>query len=103
MPIAEEPHVERSRVTPRIAPGTELLGEYKGSGFLEPQYLVRRGDGQFIQLPRLLYLLTLAVDGRCDSELLAETVSGQLGRRLTGPAVEYLLENKLRPLGLLAS
>lgn len=105
MQPAEGPQVERPRALPQIAPGTELVGEYKGSGFLEPQYLVRRGDGQFIQLPRLLYLLTFAVstNGPCDSELLAETVSRQLGRQLTRPAVEYLLENKLRPLGLLAS
>jgi putative peptide zinc metalloprotease protein len=103
---AEGPQVERPRASlPQIAPGTELLGEYRGSGFLEPQYLVRRGDGQFIQLPRLLYLLAFAVstNGPCDSELLAETVSRQLGRQLTRPAVEYLLEDKLRPLGLLAS
>src|SRR5512143_983729 len=99
----EEPHVERSRVAPRIAPGTELVGEYKGSGFLEPQFLVRRGDGQFIQLPRLLYLLAGAVDGRRTPELLAETVSKQFGRQVTGLAVEYLLEDKLGPLGLLAS
>lgn len=90
-------------MAPRIAPGTELVGEYKGSGFLEPQFLVRRGDGQFIQLPRLLYLLACAVDGRRTPELLAETVSKQFGRQVTGLAVEYLLEDKLGPLGLLAS
>ena len=38
----------------RPAPGLSLLGEYQGSGFTEPRYLVRRADGQVIQLSRLL-------------------------------------------------
>jgi putative peptide zinc metalloprotease protein len=53
-------------------PGLELLGEYQGSGFAEPRYLVRRCDGQVIQLSRLLYLVVAAVadgsgDGGCDA------------------------------------
>ena len=30
----------------RPADGLCLLGEYRGSGFAEPRFLVRRGDGQ---------------------------------------------------------
>ena len=39
---------------PRLADGTELLGELKDSGFAQPQSLIRRADGQVIQLSRLL-------------------------------------------------
>ncbi|MHA6796868.1 hypothetical protein ACVGVM_25650 [Pseudonocardia bannensis] len=35
---------------PRPAAGIELIGRYQGSGFTEPRYLVRRGDGQVVQL-----------------------------------------------------
>ena len=36
-------------------------GEYQGSGFTEPRFLVRRADGQVIQLSRLLYVVTEAI------------------------------------------
>ncbi len=34
---------------PRLAEGTELLGEFKDSGYSQPPSLVRRADGQVIQ------------------------------------------------------
>ena len=39
----------------RLAPGIELLGELKDSGFAEPRSLIRRADGQVIQLFRPLF------------------------------------------------
>jgi hypothetical protein len=45
----------------RPAEGLRLLGEYQGSGFTEPRFLVRRGNGQVIQMSRLLYLVTAAI------------------------------------------
>jgi putative peptide zinc metalloprotease protein len=41
---------------PLLTEGVELIGEYQGSGFQEPRYILRRADGQVIQLPRLLYV-----------------------------------------------
>ena len=35
---------------PRLAEGVELLGEYKDSGYSQPPSLVRRPDGQVIQM-----------------------------------------------------
>lgn len=95
------------RRRPALAEGTELLGEYQGSGFREPQYLLRRQDGQVIQLPRLLYLLAAALDGQRldgqrDVDQLTEHVSGEFGRRLTTPQVLFLLDQRLRPAGILA-
>jgi putative peptide zinc metalloprotease protein len=37
---------------PRLADGVELLGEYKDSGYSQPPSLVRRPDGQVIQMSR---------------------------------------------------
>ena len=69
---------------PRLAAGIELLGELKDSGFAEPQSLIRRADGQVIQLSRLLYLVSCLMDGTRGAEDIAAAVSAELGRTLTG-------------------
>ena len=43
---------------PRLADGVELLGEYQDSGYSQPPSLVRRADGQVIQMSPLLYRVT---------------------------------------------
>ena len=48
----------------RLAAGTELLGEYQDSGYRTPKFLVRRADGQVMQLPLLLYRVACLLDGR---------------------------------------
>ena len=65
--------------------------------------LVRRGDGQVLQLSPLLYTLASSVDGEAAVGAVADRVSARTTRRLTSEGVEYLLEQKLGPLGLLAS
>src|SRR5919201_4743260 len=86
---------------PRLRDGIELLGEYQGSGFKEAPYLVRRPDGQIIQLPPLLYSVAARLDGRRDREQIASEVSEEFDRGLDPGAVEYLVKEKLQPLGLL--
>jgi putative peptide zinc metalloprotease protein len=88
--------------TPRLADGIELIGEYHGSGFREPKYILRRADGQLVQLTRLLYLLAGHLDGRCDLDQLAIRIGGSLGRELAAEQVSFLLDNRLRPAGILA-
>ncbi|MDX2852203.1 hypothetical protein PV342_27885 [Streptomyces sp. PA03-3a] len=85
---------------PRLGAGLQLLGEYKGSGTTEPRYIVRRGDGQVVQLSRLLYLVARAIDGRRDTETISHRVSGRFGREVSAENVHYLIENKLQPLGV---
>jgi putative peptide zinc metalloprotease protein len=84
------------------ADGVELIGEYEGSGFREPPLLARRGDGQMIQLSRLLYEVAAACDGKRDAEAVAERVSPRYGRRVSAANVQSLADRKLRPLGILA-
>ena len=84
---------------PRLGAGLQLLGEYKGSGTTEPRYIVRRADGQVVQLSRLLYLVARAIDGRRDTEAISHRVSGRFGREVSADNVHYLIENKLQPLG----
>src|SRR5215831_19359858 len=87
---------------PRLADGVELLGEYQGSGYSQPPSLVRRPDGQVIQMSQLLYQVTCRIDGSRDPAAIAELVSEDLGRSLTADQVRHLLTSKLLPLGVVA-
>ncbi|HEX4245301.1 MAG TPA: hypothetical protein VHY77_07035, partial [Acidimicrobiales bacterium] len=83
------------------APGVEPLGAVHGSGYKEGAALVRRPDGQMVQLGPLMYALLECVDGhRTDGEL-AQAMSVQLGRRIETAHVRRLAE-KLAAQGLLA-
>ncbi|WP_200886618.1 hypothetical protein [Phaeacidiphilus oryzae] len=85
---------------PRLTAGLRLHGEYRGSGFTEPRYIARRGDGQVLQLSRLLYLVTRAIDGRRDLEGVSHRVSAEYGRELSTENIAYLIDRKLEPLGV---
>ena len=91
------------QLVPRLAEGIELIGEYQGSGFTEPRYLVRRADGQVIQLSRLLYLLVVALDGQRDLTQVASVLSTELGRAVQAWQVRYLIDKRLRPAGIVAA
>ncbi len=83
------------------AAGLELIGEMPGSGYRRPPSLVRRGDGQTLQLTKLLYLVLESIDGTRGYDEVAEHVSVTLGRSIDGEGVRTLVDSKLRPLGLL--
>ena len=83
------------------ADGVQLIGEMAGSGYRVPPSLVRRGDGQTIQLTTLLYLTLEAIDGRRDADQIAEQVSERYGKRVSAENVRTLVADQLRPLGLL--
>ena len=87
---------------PRLAAGVQLLGEYKDSGYTQAPSLVRRPDGQVIQMSRLLYLVASRLDGSRGPEAIAELVSHDLGRSLTAEQVRYIISAKLLPLGIIA-
>jgi putative peptide zinc metalloprotease protein len=99
-PAASAPE---SAAAPQLADGVELLGEYKDSGYSQPPSLVRRADGQVIQMSRLLYLVACRIDGSRDPAAIAELVSGDLGRSLTADQVRHLITAKLAPLGVVAA
>ena len=87
---------------PRLAAGVELLGQLKDSGFAEPPSLVRRADGQVIQLSKLMYLVVGLLDGTREPDAIARQASLDLGRSLTAEQVSYLITAKLAPLGIIA-
>ncbi|CAN7501541.1 hypothetical protein [Arthrobacter sp. LjRoot14] len=86
---------------PFRADGIELIGETQGSGYREPPSLVRRADGQAIQLTRLLYLVLEAIDGNRSVDEVAEHASARFGRLVSPDNVRTLISSQLLPLGLL--
>ena len=93
------PPVPDQVLTP--ATGLQLIGKMEGSGYRNPPSLVRRADGQTIQLSPLLYLVLSAIDGRRGVEQIAADVTQQYGRVVSPNDVRLLADSKLRPLGLL--
>ena len=68
-----------------------------GSGYRVPPSLVRRADGQTIQLTPLLYPI-IARDRRCRTPAeVAAAVSASTGRTVSEDNVRQLVDQKLRP------
>ena len=87
---------------PRLAPGVEQFGEYQGSGLTDATYLVRNPGGKVVQVSTLLHLVLSGIDGSRTISEIAARVTADFGRTVSAGNVEYLLVNKLGPLGLLA-
>src|SRR3954451_16182488 len=100
-PPPDPPAAAPAAVAPRRAEGIEMIGEYEGSGFKEAPYLARRADGQTLQLTALLYSVAAHADGRRDHAAIAAAVSEEIGRKVTPDNIRFLVEKKLRPLGVL--
>src|SRR5690242_13329951 len=83
------------------AEGLELLGPVSGSGYKAGAALVRRADGQMVQLGPLMYGLLEEVDGRRGADELAAAMTERIGRRLDPEQVDALVA-KLEQQGLLA-
>src|ERR687898_2205174 len=83
------------------AEGIELLGPVEGSGYKAGAALVRRADGQMVQLGTLLYDLLECIDGERNLDELAAALSEKTGRRVEQQHVIALAE-KLAKQGLLA-
>ena len=102
-PTRELPASAPTPLAPRLAEGIEMLGEYEDSGFKETLYLARRADGQTLQLTNLLYSVASSADGRRDFAAMAQVVSDEIDRTVSPDNVRFLVEKKLRPLGVLAA
>jgi putative peptide zinc metalloprotease protein len=104
LPVADQAPVSQGPATekPRLAHGIDLIGKYEGSGFKEPPYIARRADGQVIQLAPLLYLMAELADGQHTNEEIAAAVSEAIKRGVSADNVRQLVDERLRPLGVIA-
>ncbi len=105
-PSAASPHARERKadleraVVPKMASGVSLIGEYEASGYTEAPCLVRRSDGQTIQLTPLLYATLELIDGQRDVGAIAEALGERIGRAVSADNVGYLMTEKLAPAGL---
>src|SRR3954453_13778520 len=104
LPVADQapPPAAGEGEKPRLAEGIDLIGKYEGSGFKEAPYIARRADGQVIQLAPLLYLIAEAADGVRTNEEIAAAVSEAIKRGVSAENVQQLVDERLRPLGVIA-
>ena len=91
----------RELPAPARADGLELWGEQRSSGHRRPPLLVKRADGQVIQMTPVLYRVLESIDGRSGYHDIAASVSRRIGKEATVEDVRFLAEEKLRPLGVL--
>jgi putative peptide zinc metalloprotease protein len=63
--------------------------------------MVRRPDKQLIQMPPLLYLVIEQIDGSRGFQEIGDAVGERVGRELAADDVGFLIDEKLRPLGLI--
>ena len=85
---------------PVLASGVNLIGEYEASGYTEAPCLVRRSDGQTIQLTPLLFATVELIDGQRDAAAIAEALGERIGKAVSADNVRYLVAEKLEPAGL---
>ncbi|MGV3759032.1 MAG: hypothetical protein ACO1PW_05735 [Actinomycetota bacterium] len=88
-------------LVPARARGVELLGEVSGSGYRRAPSLVRRADGQMLQLTPVLYAVLEAIDGHRDVQALAVHLRRAHRVEIDPEDLAQLVEQKLRPLGVL--
>jgi len=100
LPRPEAP--EDRRPSPGLALGTQLLGAYKDSGRVEAPSIIRRHDGRMMEVSPLLHHLAATLDPAHDLEWVAGRLSAHLGRSISATSVAYLVDHKLRPLGVLS-
>ncbi len=89
-------------LAPRLAEGIELVGRFEDSGFKEAPYIARRRDGQMVQMPPMLYALAEVIDGEAHEPELARRFSERIERQVEPDMVQTLLDEQLRPLGVVA-
>jgi putative peptide zinc metalloprotease protein len=94
-------HGEALRSVPRLATGIELAGRLQGSGYHEAPWLVRRADGQVLQLTPALYAVLEAIDGERDAVAISAIVAERRRFEIDPDDIDFLVAERLQPLGVL--
>ncbi len=87
---------------PALADGTELIGEYEGSGYRDPTFLARRGDGLTVRMTPLLFEIARRADGRRSYRQIVDDLNRAHGGDLSTLDVWRLAGEHLQPAGILA-
>jgi putative peptide zinc metalloprotease protein len=99
-PGVPTPRTAPSGTPPAPAQGIEMIGSFEGSGHKNAPGLVRRPDGQVVQLTPLLYAVLSCIDGHRRADQIAAAAGELTGRLVSDADIDFLIDTKLRPLGL---
>jgi putative peptide zinc metalloprotease protein len=102
MPPTTTQSDSQSHAALRLLPGVELLGQVEGSGLREPPHIIRRSDGEAVQLSRLLFVIAQHSEPGRGLDAIAQRAGDDLEVRIQPEQVRYVLEHKLLPLGIVA-
>lgn len=86
---------------PVLADGVELVGELPGTGFVDSQWLVKRGD-RFLQLTELLYRVAERANGERTLDEIAAEMTESGDRLVTADNVRQVV-GMLIPTGVVAA
>jgi putative peptide zinc metalloprotease protein len=85
---------------PALGSAVRLAGKISGLGFRESQWLLDNG-GKFVQVTELLYRIAEHANGEHTLQEIAAKVTDATEWSLEAADVEYLIQGKLAPLGLM--
>ena len=81
----------------------ELIGSFQGSGRTDETYLARRDDGQWVELSPLLWFTLSNLDGTRSLTEVADRVTAAWERPVAAEDIDYLIDKKLDPAGLVGT
>jgi putative peptide zinc metalloprotease protein len=87
---------------PQLGPEVRLAGQFQGSGFVDPQWLIER-RGRFLQVSELFYRITEEIDGRRTLDEISARVTANTDWYVTSEDLGKILTRKLIPLGVVSS
>lgn len=79
----------------------EIIGKTKDSGYKNPFFLIKTPEKKFIQLTELLFQIVVAMKSESNLSIVASIVSEQQKKEITKEQIEFLIEKKLIPLGIM--
>lgn len=109
--MAQQPAPAPAPATGNVGPGSaavrwqrtpevELMGRAQDSGLKADTFLIKRGDGQIVQLSGLLHTVLQEIDPAHSPEQIAGAVSSAYGKTLDTDGLSYLITKYLTVLGL---
>jgi putative peptide zinc metalloprotease protein len=99
-PEAPESDVDETLLRWRRSPGLELMGRAQDSGLKDDTYMIRRSDGQIIQISGLLHLVLQEIEPDRTADQIAEAVSAEYAKTLDAEGLRYVITKYLLGLGV---
>lgn len=86
----------------RLKDGLEIIGKINNSGYKHDAYLIKTHEDTYIELSELLYQTIIAMQSFSSEEQIAHQLSHFYDKEIDTHAVRFLIDTKLKPLGIIA-